>query len=101
LSIEQKKIEKAFNREREMSEESKTEEDTARDQTSRTGDSEKSSSSEESDEQTNDDASLLMAAPNTGGEHGDSHPDFRDSVLSASALNLDDTEQDTDRKIDE
>ena len=72
LAIEQKKIEKAFNKERELSEESKTEENTARDQESRNGDSEsEKSSSSESDEQTNDDASLLMAAPNTGGELAD------------------------------
>jgi hypothetical protein len=82
-------------------EESKTEIDTVMDQGSRNGDSEEvSSSSSESEEQIIEAPSDLMAAPTTGSEHADSLPDFRYSVLSANALILDDTEQDTDKTID-
>ena len=76
-----------------MDEESKTEIDTVTDQQSKTGDSDVSSSSSESDEQTVEESSSLMAAPTTGGsELADPRPEFRDSVLSANALILDDTE---------
>lgn len=85
-----------------MDEESKTENETVIDQESRTGDSEVSSSSSETDEQiiieTDDN---LMAAPTTGSEPAEALPEFRNSVLSASALVVDDTEQDSGKNIDE
>ena len=94
LAKEKKKIETAFQQADEY-EETKTELDTVNDQESKFDQSEVSSDS--SEQETNYEPSPLLA-PTTG---EDPNPDFRNSILSANALTLDDVQQDTDKKIDE